>query len=205
MIAGVVSTGIRMHVLGRELPLSMAYRAGFSGRGLLAGRFDTLLTSQLLTRDHFMFTSMILSLAVMLGGYEMLAGSKRAAFVALAGAIAGPGIVTLVLGAGSALHNDFATRTLSTLDYGASAITAAAGGALVATLGRRWLRWGAVVFVVGGVVLHHQMADWEHLVACPVGFGLASLLNRGSRPAATAVKALRILRAARSAGANASR
>ena len=182
IIAAVVSTGVRMRIVGGELPLSTAYRSGFSGHGLLAGRFDTLLTSQLLTRDHFMFASMVVSLAVMLGGYEMLAGSKRAAIVAATGAIAGPGIVTLVLGAGAALHDDFATRTLSTLDYGASAITAAAGGALVATVDRRWLKWGALLFVVGGVVLHRQMADWEHLVACPLGFGIATLLNRESRP-----------------------
>src|SRR5205085_406540 len=84
--------------------------------------------------------------------------------------------------AGSAAHIDFATRTLSTIDYGASAITACAGGALVVMLGRRWLRWGAVVFVLCGLVLHHQLADWEHLVAFSVGTAIATFGGR-ARPA----------------------
>jgi enterochelin esterase-like enzyme len=90
------------------------------------------------------------------------------------GAIAGPVVVALVLAAGSALNIGLAARTLSTVDYGASAITAAAGGALVGFLDRRWLRIAAVVFVIGGLLLHHQMADWEHLVAFPLGYAIAS-------------------------------
>src|SRR6202011_3132667 len=98
--------------------------SGFSGRALLAGRFHTVVSSQLLTRDGFMLTSIVCSLAIMLGGYELLAGSRPAAIVAVAGAIAGPVVVALVLSAGSGLHMGFASKTLSTLDYGASAVTA---------------------------------------------------------------------------------
>jgi enterochelin esterase-like enzyme len=174
IVAAVVATGIRFGVVHHNLPLSVAYRSGFSGRALLAGRFHTVLSSQLLTRDGFMLTSIVASLAVMLGGYEMLAGSRPAAIVAVTGAIAGPVVVALVLSAGSGFHMGFASRTLSTLDYGASAVTAAAGGALVGFLDRRWLRIGAVAFVVGGLLLHHQMADWEHLVAFPLGYAIAS-------------------------------
>jgi enterochelin esterase-like enzyme len=121
-----------------------------------------------------MLFSITASLALMLGGYEILAGSRPAAMVAVAGAVAGPVVVALVLGAGSALNIGFASRTLSTLDYGASAVTAAAGGALVGFLDRRWLRRAAVLFVLGGLLLHHQMADWEHLVAFPLGFAIAT-------------------------------
>jgi enterochelin esterase-like enzyme len=174
IIAAVVATGLRFGVIHHNLPLSVAYRSGFSGRALLAGRFHTVLSSQLLTRDGFMLTSIVCSLTIMLGGYEMLAGSRPAAVVAVTGAIAGPVVVALVLSAGSGLHIGFASRTLSTLDYGASAVTAAAGGALVGILDRRWLRIAAVIFVVGGLLLHHQMADWEHLVAFPLGYAIAS-------------------------------
>lgn len=173
-MAAVLATGIRFGVVHHNLPLTIAFRSGFSGRSLLAGRFHTVLSSQLLTRDGFMLMSILASLAVMLGGYEMLAGSRPAAIVAVSGAIAGPVVVALVLAAGSALNIGLAARTLSTLDYGASAITAAAGGGLVAVLDRRWLRMAAVVFVVGGLVLHHQMADWEHVVAFPLGYAIAS-------------------------------
>jgi enterochelin esterase-like enzyme len=34
-----------------------------------------------------------------------------------------------------------------------------------------------VLFVLGGLVLHHQLADWEHVVAFPTGYGLARLMQ----------------------------
>jgi hypothetical protein len=184
IIAAVVATAVWFRVVIRDLPVHVGRQYGFSGRRLLDGRVDSLLSSQLLTRDKFMLLSMVASLAVMLGLYEVLAGSKRAALVAGSGLVAGPLGVTLLLGIGSAAHIEFATRTLSTIDYGASAMTAASGGALVAILGRRWLRAAAVVFVVSGIFVHHQLADWEHLLAFPTGYGVAVLLHgRGPRVA----------------------
>ena len=177
LIAGVVATALRFEVPSHGLPLAVAYQSGFSGRGLLAGRFGTVVTSDLLTRDGFMLASMVASLAVMLGGYEVLAGARRTATAAIVGAITAPVVVSLALGVGSALKVAFAARALSTLDYGASAITAAGGGALVALLPRRWPKAAAALFVIGGVVVHHQLADWEHLVAFPAGH----LLSAASR------------------------
>jgi enterochelin esterase-like enzyme len=187
LIAAVVSTAVRFGVTTHGLPLAVAYRSGYSGRALLAGRLSTVLSSQFLTRDGFMLISIVASLAIMLGGYELLAGSGRAAIVAIAGAVLGPVVVSLALSVGSALSVGFAARALSTLDYGASAITAAGGGAFVAFLGRRWLKWAALIFVIGGLFLHHQLADWEHLIAFPTGFALARfprwpLLRRYVRP-----------------------
>jgi hypothetical protein len=191
-MAAVLATGVRFGVVHHNLPLSVAFESGFSGRALLAGRFHTVLSSQLLTRDGFMLMSILGSLALMLGGYELLAGSRPAAVVAVVGAIAGPVVVALVLSAGSALNIGVAARTLSTVDYGASAVTAAAGGALVGILNRRWLRIAAVVFVIGGLVLHHQMADWEHLVAFPLGYAIANsprwLLRRDRQATRSAVR-----------------
>ena len=104
------------------------------------GHWATVATSQLLTRDPFMAISIALSLALMLGVYEMVAGWWRALVVTIVCALAGPLIVAAGLGIGSVLGNGFAGRTLSTLDYGASAVTAGAGGALVAVLAMRRLR-----------------------------------------------------------------
>jgi enterochelin esterase-like enzyme len=175
LVGLTLALAVRLGVFGHELPLTTALRYGYSGRTFIAGNWQTVFTSQLLTRDGFMATSIAISLLVMLGPYELLAGSRRAAVVAIVSMLAGPLVVTAVLGLGSSHHIDFASRALSTLDYGASAITAGGGGALVAVLANRRLRAGAVVFVIGGLVLHHQLADWQHLVAFPLGFGLGRL------------------------------
>ena len=176
-MAAVIGTAIRLHVFSRELPLDVAFRYGFSGRALSMGHWGTLVTSQFLTRDPFMAVSIALSLAFMLGLYETIAGSKRAAIVTMVVAFAGPLLVAGALGIGSSLGIDFASRTLTTLDYGASAVTAGAGGALVAVLGMRRVRWFAIVWVIGGLVLHHQLADWEHVGSFVVGGGLGYALG----------------------------
>jgi S-formylglutathione hydrolase FrmB len=175
-LGAVTATAIRYHVFTHGLPLIAAFRYGFSGRTLLNGDWGRLVSSQLLTRDTFMAVSMLLSLAVMLGLYETIAGSARAALVAVVAGLAAPAVVSATLGLGSALGNGFAGQTLSTIDYGASAVTAGAGGALIASLRWAGLRRAAVVFVVGGIFLHHQLADWEHLVAFPVGYALSRWL-----------------------------
>src|SRR5262249_12952430 len=144
-IGAVGATAIRYHVFTQGLPLIAAFRYGFSGRALLSGDWGRLLSSQLLTRDTFMAVSMMLALAVMLGLDETIAGSARAALVAVAAALAAPAVVAAALGLGSALGSGFAGRTLSTIDYGASAVTAGAGGALIACLGWAGLRRAAVV------------------------------------------------------------
>lgn len=171
-IAAVLGTGIRYHVFSRELPLDVAFRYGFSGRALSMGHWGTLVTSQFLTRNAFMAVSIALSLALMLGLYEMIAGSTRAAVVTVVSAFVGPLLVAGALGIGSSLGAGFASRTLTTLDYGASAVTAGAGGALVAVLGMRRVRWFAIAWVIGGLILHHQLADWEHLGSFAVGSGI---------------------------------
>jgi len=175
LIGLVLATAVQLGVFRHELPLTVAFRYGYSGRGLLAGNWQTVLTSQLLTRDVFMAVSIAVSLLVMVGQYELLAGPRRTLVVVAATMLAGPLVVTAVLALGSGQNLVFASRSLSTLDYGASAITAGGAGALIAVLGNRRLRLGAIVFVLGGLVLHHQLADWQHLVAFPIGYGLGRL------------------------------
>jgi len=177
LIAAVVASAVHFHVFQHELDLEPTYQWGFSGSGLLAGGWTTLASSQFLTRDVFMAVSIPMSLVVMLGSYEALRGTTRTVIVAVTSALAGPGLVTAGLGVGSALQIEFASRTLETLDYGASAMTAGGAGALVAVVRNRWLNRGAVAFVMSGLVVHHELADWEHFVAFPVGFALGRLLD----------------------------
>lgn len=192
-IIAVIVSASRFDVFSHELSLEVALRYGFSGRALTQGHWGTIVTSQFLTRDPFMAVSIAASLALMLGVYEMIAGSMRALIVMLVTAAAGPLIVGGVVGLGSALGSQFAGQTMSTLDYGASAITAGGGGALVSVAGGRKLRWFAILWVVGGLLVHHQLADWEHLASFSVGYGLAHLLGAPSTAASTAVPARRPL------------
>jgi enterochelin esterase-like enzyme len=175
LIGVVLAVAVELGVFRHELPLTIAFRYGYSGRGLLSGNWQSVLTSQLLTRDAFMATSIAVSLLIMVGPYELLAGTRRTLVVVVTSMLAGPLVVTAVLAFGSGRNISFASQALSTLDYGASAITAGGGGALVAVLDNRRLRLGAVTFVLGGLVLHHQLADWQHLVAFPVGYALGRL------------------------------
>lgn len=133
-----------------------------------------------------MAVSIIVSLAIFLGGYELRAGSRRAAVVTVVSALVAPAAAAGFAGLGSALGLGWGTRALSTLDYGASTITAGGGGALVALCTRR-VRVAAVVFVASGLLLHHQFADWEHLIAFPLGAGLSALLGT---PASSPVRLL---------------
>ncbi len=185
-IAAVLVTAIRYGVFANDLSLDVGFRYGFSGRALSMGHWSTLVTSQFLTRDGFMAISISLSLALMLGVYEAIAGSRRALVILATTALAGPVLVAAGLGVGSSLGNAFSARTLSTLDYGASAITAGAGGALVAILAMRRLRWFAIFWVAVGLGLHHQLADWEHLGSFVTGYGLGHVL--GIAPAVGSVR-----------------
>jgi enterochelin esterase-like enzyme len=179
-VGAVLSTAVRLRVFDHELPLLTSLRYGFSGRSLTMGHWETLATSQFLSRDPFMAISIVCSLIFMLGMFEAVAGSVRTLVVAAVTAVAGPLTVAGGLALGQALGSGWAARTLSTIDYGASSVTAGAGGALVAVLGRRGVRVFAVLWVLGGLVAHHQLADWEHLSSFVVGYGLGRRLGVAS-------------------------
>lgn len=163
----------RLDVFMSGLPTGTGITYGLSGRALIDGRFSTLFTASMLTRDVFMAVSIVVSLLVFLGLYEWLVGWWRTLLVAVSCTIVGSLVVTAGLWIGSALGWEFADRTLGTIDYGASAMTAGGAGALVAVLRIRWLRYGAFAVILGGVLLHHQVADWIHVVAFGTGFLLS--------------------------------
>src|SRR5205807_8863747 len=72
------------------------------------------------------------------------------------------------------------------LDYGASMVVAAALGAMASRSGDRRLLRVAMFGPPLVLLLHHQLADWAHLVACPAGY----LVDGARRPRPAAVAAL---------------
>jgi enterochelin esterase-like enzyme len=188
LTAAVLATAAELGVFTRGLPAAVSYTHGFSPRGLAHGQWSNVVSSLFLTRDSFMAVSMSFSLLVLAGLYEMLAGTGRAVIVAVVSVVAGPVGASALAGLGSFLGWDVATRALSTVDYGASTVCAGLGGALVALLGRRWLTVAAFAFVLGGLALHHQIADWQHLVCMPIGVVIGRALGR---PGATPGRARR--------------
>jgi enterochelin esterase-like enzyme len=180
IISTIVATAWRTGVFHHDLSLTTEYQYAYSGRQIQAGHWSTLFTNQLLTRNTFMCLSICLSVLVFVGVYEALAGSVRAIVVIVVTGVVGPLGVEAGLGAGNVLGSTWAAKTLSTLDFGASAITAGGAGAVVALLRWRWLRIVALLVVLSGLPLHHQLADWEHLISFTFGFGLGLIL--GPRP-----------------------
>jgi enterochelin esterase-like enzyme len=180
IISTIVATAWRTGVFHHDLSLTTEYQYAYSGRQIQAGHWSTLFTNQLLTRNTFMCLSICLSVLVFVGVYEALAGSVRAIVVIVVTGIVGPLGVEAGLGLGNVLGSTWAANTLSTLDFGASAITAGGAGAVVALLRWRWLRIVALLVVLSGLPLHHQLADWEHLISFTFGFGLGLVL--GPRP-----------------------
>jgi enterochelin esterase-like enzyme len=180
----VIFTAVHLEVFAHGLSPTIAYSDGFSPRGLGQGHWTTVAKSLLLTRDAFMAVSMAVSIIVFAGLYEMMAGTVRALAVAAVSVVAGPVGASALAALGSLLGWDVATRALSTVDYGASTICAGLGGALVALVRRRWLMWAAFAFVVGGLLVHHQFADWQHLVCLPLGVVLGRILGSPSPGAA---------------------
>jgi hypothetical protein len=169
--------------LWHEIPLRTAGWGSFGWPTLVAGRWWTLVSSLVLTRDPFMALTMPLAVAAALGAYERFAGHLRALAVAAVGHGTGSVVVAVVAGALGRTGWPVAVRAAENLDYGASMVVAAALGALAARHGDRRLVRVVGAGVVLAVLFHHQLADWAHLVAAPAGF----LADRAHRPRRAAV------------------
>lgn len=182
-LAGAVAvtalvTGAYVH----EVSARLGEWAGTGWPTLLAGRWWTLGTSFLLTRDWFMASTMPLCLLLGLVPYERRAGHTRTFLVALVGHVTGTVIVALAFAPFALTHVGMLVRAADNVDYGGSMAIAAGLGALVGFVGDRRLTRIAVLIAVGGLLLHHQMADWGHFVALPLGYAIAR--TRSSRDVA---------------------
>jgi hypothetical protein len=131
-----------------------------------------LATSVFITRDPKMVLGACLILLLAIGVTELWIGWRRALVAAVAGTVLGTVVIDIVLLAARAAGSTAAAGAAATPDYGASAMSAGAIGALAGAF--RWpasLVLGALM--LNGVALHHALPDWEHLVAFTTGFLLA--------------------------------
>jgi enterochelin esterase-like enzyme len=181
VLAASVVTGSLWH----ELPARFAGRGSFGWPALEAGRWWTLASSLLLTRNTFMAVTMAVAVAAGLGIYERKAGPARALAVALVGHVTGSVVVALGAGALGRTGWPVAERAAANLDYGASMVVAAALGAMASRSRDRRLLRLALFGPPLVLLLHHQLADWAHLVACPAGY----LVDGARRPRPAAVAA----------------
>lgn len=170
LAASVLAAALATRPLLGTLPPETAQRWGWSADLLGQGQWWRLGSALVLTRDPFMAASMATSLGVAVGAYEYLAGHGRALAVAVGGALAGSAIVGTVALALGAAGWRLAVAASATLDYGFSAGVAAASGAVAATLRHRPTTLVLAIVVAGGLVLHHQIADWEHAASFSATF-----------------------------------
>jgi enterochelin esterase-like enzyme/membrane associated rhomboid family serine protease len=186
LAGAVVAASLVTGSLWHELPARFAGGGSFGWPALEAGRWWTLGSSLLLTRDTFMALTMALAVAVALGVYERRVGPGRTLAVALVGHVTGSVVVALGAGALGRTGWPVAERAAANLDYGASMVVAAALGAVASRSGDRRLVRLAILGPAVVLLLHHQLADWAHLVACPAGY----LVDGARRPRRATVAAL---------------
>ncbi|MFN8026158.1 MAG: hypothetical protein U0W40_07330 [Acidimicrobiia bacterium] len=184
----VVATAIVTGAYTQEVPRRLGEWAGTGWPTLLAGRWWTLGTSFVMTRDWFMATTMPVCLFLGLAPYERRAGHTRAFLVAFVGHVTGTVILALAFAPLVLTHVGMLVRAADNVDYGGSMAIAAGLGALVGFVGDRRITRIAVAAAIGGLLVHHQMADWGHVVALPLGYAVARL--RSSREVALLTLAL---------------
>jgi hypothetical protein len=119
-----------------------------------------------------MASTMPLCLFAAVALYERRAGHARALGVAIIGHISGTVLIALAFAPLALTHVPMLVRAADNVDYGGSMVIAASLGALAGLLHDR--RVSAVVFAVAlaAIAVHHQMSDWGHLAAIPLGYAL---------------------------------
>jgi len=170
LAGSVLATAVATGVFAHEISPVVAGRGSFGWPALRAGRWWTLGTSFLLTRDWFMATTMPACLFLAISLYERRAGHGRAFWVAATGHVTGSVIVAVGAGAVGWSGQPVLVQAAQNMDYGASMAIAAALGALASRNGDRRFRILVFAIAVLALPLHHQMADWGHIVAVPTGY-----------------------------------
>jgi hypothetical protein len=127
-------------------------------------------TSIPLTSGPRMTVGMCIVIVALFGVTEYRLGWRAATIAGVAGSVIATLACDVALLGGAAVGIAGASATARAGDFGPSGVTAAAAGALA-----RSLTWpGAIglgLVTLNGLVVHHQLADWEHLVAFAVGAG----------------------------------
>ena len=137
----------------------------------LGSRPWALLTSILMTSGPRMTAGIAVALLVALVAAERRVGSVRSVAVGVAASVVATIVCDVVLLAAAHTGVGAARAAAARPDFGASAVTAGAAGALARTL-RPLLAVGVGALTLNGVVLGHTLADFEHVVA--FAFGLVA-------------------------------
>lgn len=185
LAGAIITVAVLTGSLWRPLPGGLKSWGAFGWPSVVSGRWWTLFTSLLLTRDPFMAITMAAAVGAALGVYERRAGHRRALAVAAVGHVTGCVVVAVGAAVVGRIGWPVAEHVARSVDYGASAVVAAALGALSARNGR--LRFLVVAGALLALAVHHESADWSHLVAVPTGLLVARarrLSERGTRPSA---------------------
>lgn len=182
LAATVVGVALVTRPLRGSLAATTAWRWGVSPDFVADRQWWRWVTSLVLTRDAFMTCSIAASLVVSIGAYEYLAGHARALAVAIGGAVAGSALV----GAGALLLGRLGWRlaaaAAASIDYGFSAGVAAGAGAVAAVLRHRTMTAVCSLVIAGGLLVHHQMADWDHAASFLATFGFLRLSRTTTAP-----------------------
>lgn len=181
LIVCEIVTYLRLDPGGKLPPLRFDADA-YSPRALVQGHFRLLATSTLLTYNIFMVVSICLSLLFAVGTYEVIAGHVRAIALSVVAAVLGPALVSAGLGLLVLMGSTWAETRLGTLDIGSSALIACCSGGVAGIARNKWFTTGLVLFLIGGLIVHHRIADWEHLLIFPVGLGLGRWWGRSRSP-----------------------
>jgi len=170
LAASVVVTAVATNAYLHEIPASLGARWSTGWPALRAGRWWTLATSLVLTRDRFMAATMPICLGGVLALYERRAGHVRTVAVAVVGHAVGTVLLSVAFAPLALTGAPMLVKAASNLDYGGSMAIAAGCGALAARLRDDRFTLLVAAITLLALPMHHQMADWGHFVAVPLGF-----------------------------------
>jgi hypothetical protein len=170
--ASIVITGIVTNAYLHEIPAGLGHRLSTGWPAIEDGRWWTLASSFVLTRDWFMASSMPIILVTVLALYERRAGHTRTFLVAFVGHAVGTVLLSVLFAPFTLTHVPMLVKAGTNMDYGGSMAIAAGCGALACRLGDRVVRRLVAAITVVALVVHHQMADWGHFVAVILGYGV---------------------------------
>ena len=178
LAGGVLLTGLVVGAYAHEIPASLGDALGVGWPTLRRGEWWTLASSFVLTRDPFMAATMPVCLFAGIALYERRAGHLRALTVAFVGHVTATVLATVTLLPLLLTHVPTFVRAVDNVDYGASMAIAASIGALLAFVDDRRLTVVVLGVALAGTLAHHQMSDWGHVVALPLGYAFGSLRDR---------------------------
>lgn len=133
-----------------------------------------LFSSMVLTDGPRMTLGLLLVMVFVALTAERKLDLRTAIIVAVGGSIFATFASDLGLALLSAIGNASAAHALDALDFGPSAMTAGLAGAGAARMSLPWAL-GLAVVMLNGVVIHHGLADVEHVMAFGFGAGVARM------------------------------